>query len=414
MKILIVEDEQEKLRLIAQAVFSVPGISDDNVEYASDVVAAKRAIKRIRFDLIILDINLPPRPESRVAVGAGLDVLSFIKASNQAKAPAYLFGLTAHDDAAAAAAKEFSSPLWKLVRFSYGEEEWREPLREAIAYLQRANKPPFVSDGNTFHTDLGIFVALEGEELASILALDGGWTEIHVQHDHARYFSGNFTGRGGNVSVVVTAAPRMGMPAAAVAASKLIYSFRPRLVAIAGICAGVRGKTNIGDILVADPCFDWGAGKWLRNRSSGSLQFHPAAYQWRLDEALRASIRALGDRPEVLSHIRESFKGRKPDLAPRVVIDAMASGASVLQASSTVDDVRDQHKNLVGIEMESYAVFTAAEYASEPRPKCVSIKAVCDFADEEKSDSAHEYAAHNSACFLYEFAIRELVEERLE
>lgn len=412
MKILIVEDEQEKRRLIAEAVFSVSGISDDNLEYASDVVAAKRAIKRTRFDLIILDINLPPRPESRVAVGAGLDVLSFIKENNQAKQPAYLFGLTAHDDGAAVAAKEFSSPLWKLVRFSYSETEWREPLREAIAYLQRAKKPPFVSDGNTFHTDLGIFVALEGEELASILSLDAEWSEAHVQHDHARYFIGRFSGPLGSVSVVATAAPRMGMPAAAVAASKLIYSFRPRIVAVAGICAGVRGKTNIGDILVADPCFDWGAGKWLRDSSSGTLRFHPAAYQWRLDEALRVCIRALADTDEVLSGIHQSFRGSKPDFPPKVIIDAMASGASVLQASATVEDVREQHKNLVGIEMESYAVFTAAEYASEPRPRCIAIKAVCDFADEEKSDSAHDYAAHNSARFLYEFAIRELVEGR--
>lgn len=413
MKILIVEDEQEKRRLIAEAVFSVPGISDSNLEYASDVVAAKRAIKRTRFDLVILDINLPPRPENRAVVGAGLDILSFIKENNQAKQPAYLFGLTAHDDGAAVAAKEFSSPLWKLVRFSYGENEWSEPLKASIAYLQKTQRPPFISDGNTFHTDLAIFVALEGEELESILCLDADWSEIHVQHDHARYFSGTFRASQGAISVVVTAAPKMGMPAAAVTASKLIYTFRPRIVAISGICAGIREKTNIGDILVADPCFDWGAGKWLRDPVSGALQFRPAAYQWRLDEALRASIRSLADHGDVLSQIHQGFNGSKPDYPPRVIIDAMASGASVLQASATVEDVREQHKNLVGIEMESYAVFTAAEYASEPRPRCVSIKAVCDFADEEKSDSSHDYAAHNSARFLYEFAIKELMEDRL-
>lgn len=411
MKILIIEDEQEKRRLIAEAALSVPGISDNNLEYAYDVMSAKRAIKRTRFDLVILDINLPPRPESRVEVGAGLDILSYIKESNQAKQPAYLFGLTAHDNGAAAAEKEFSSPLWKLVRFSYNENEWREPLKAAIVYLQKIEKPPFASDGNTFHTDLAIFVALEGEELSSILALDAEWSEVDVQHDHARYFSGTFKGSEGCISVIVTAAPRMGMAAAAVAATKLIYTFRPRVVAISGICAGVRGKTNIGDILVADPCFDWGAGKWLRDPASGALRFHPAAYQWRLDEKLRASIRALGDRDEVLSKIHQSFNGTKPTSPPRVIIDAMASGASVLQASSTVEEVRVQHKNLVGIEMESYAVFTAVEYASEPRPQCVSIKAVCDFADEDKSDVSHDYAAHNSASFLYEFAIQALIDE---
>lgn len=59
--------------------------------------------------------------------------------------------------------------------------------------------------------------------------------------------------------------------------------------------------------------------------------------------------------------------------------------------------------------MESYAVFTAAEYSSEPRPRCIAIKSVCDFGDEDKCDDAHAYAAHNSANFLYQFAINGLV-----
>ncbi|WP_018079427.1 response regulator [Thiobacillus denitrificans] len=411
MKILVVDDEQEKRRLIAEALLSVPGIADDNIEYATDVITAKRAIKKTRFELIILDINLPPRPESRIAVGAGLDVLRFIKESTQAKAPAYLFGLTAHDDAAAIAATEFSSPLWKLVRFSYGDSEWRAPLQEAIAYLQKLAKPPFVSDGSSFHTDLGIFVALEDEELSSILGLDGDWSEVQVAHDHARYYIGRFAGSKGALSIVATAAPRMGMPAAAVAASKLIYSFRPRIVAIAGICAGVRGKTEIGDILVADPCFDWGAGKWIKNSQSGFIQFRPAAYQWRLDEALRVGVRTVAEMPGLLARIHGNFQGAKPDSLPKVIIDAMASGASVLQTSATMEDVREQHKNLVGIEMESYAVFTAAEYSPEPRPKCIAIKSVCDFGDEEKTDTAHAYAAHTSAAFLYEFAINYLSDD---
>lgn len=410
MKILVVEDEQEKRRLIAEAVLSVQGISGDSVEYATDVIAAKKAIKKTRFDLIILDINLPPRAEDRVVVGAGLDVLRFIKQNDQAKAPAYLFGLTAHDDGAAIAASEFSSPLWKLVRFSHEEGEWREPLREAIVYLQKATKPPFVSDGSTFHTDLAIFVALEDEELASILKLDGSWSEVNVSHDHARYFSGRFVGPKGSISVVATAAPQMGMPAAAVAANKLISSFRPRIVAVTGICAGVRGKAEFGDILIADPCFDWGAGKWIKDSKSGALRFRPAAYQWRLDEPLRISVRMVAEIPGLLSRIHDSYEGSKPGLPPKVIIDAMASGASVLQASAVMEDVCEQHKNLVGIEMESYAVFTAAEYSSEPRPTCIAIKAVCDFGDEDKSDIAHAYAAHTSANFLYQFAINGLAE----
>src|SRR5690606_6844612 len=158
------------------------------------------------------------------------------------------------------------------------------------------------------------------------------------------------------ISVIVTAAPRMGMPAAAVSASKLIHNFRPRFIAITGICAGIRGKTEIGDILIADPCFDWGGGKWVANAKS-DLQFHAAPYQWRLDESLRAAAKSMAVTPNLMSNVHTEYSKTKPTHPPTVFIDAMASGASVLQASAVIEDVRDQHKNLIGIEMESYAVF---------------------------------------------------------
>jgi nucleoside phosphorylase len=73
-------------------------------------------------------------------------------------------------------------------------------------------------------------------------------------------------------------------------------------------------------------------------------------------------------------------------------------------------EVREQHRNLVGIEMESYGVFTAAEYASNPRPHCLSIKSVCDFGDERKTNQFHNYAAHNSARFLYEYSLAKMAQ----
>ncbi len=190
----------------------------------------------------------------------------------------------------------------------------------------------------------------------------------------------------------------------AVATTKLITTFRPKLIVIAGICAGVRKKTEIGDILIADPCFDWGSGKWIKNKETKQAKFLPAAYPWRLDESLRIAAKTVGEKHGLLEKIHADYQQDKPQSPPKLIIDAMASGASVLQATTIMEGVREQHKNLVGIEMESYAVFTAAEYSTEPRPKCMAIKAVCDFGDEKKSDEAHEYAAYVSANFLLHFA----------
>lgn len=409
IKILVVEDENEKRRVLVETLLAVDGIGHDNLFYANDVREAKIKIKETRFELLILDINIPMTPDQTAQIGAGLSILSFIKNNHAAKAPAFIVGMTAYDDGISAAENEFSSPLWKLIKFSHSELSWQAPLQEAIRYLIEKSSPPYISDGNTYHTDLAIFVALENEELNSIRRLNGDWKERKLKHDSSRYFEGTFASEAGNISVVAVAAPKMGMPAAAVIASKLINTYRPRYIAITGICAGVRDKVAIGDILVAEPCFDWGSGKWTRD-AKGDLRFRPAPYPWRLEENVRSAIKKLAENSEFLANLHFNYGAQKPSKIPEVFIEAMASGGSVLQVGKLMDDVREQHKNLVGIDMESYAVFTAAEYATEPRPICFSIKSVCDFGDEEKSDGAHDYAADISAQFLLELVTKQYLD----
>jgi nucleoside phosphorylase len=408
IKILLVEDELEKKRLLIEAALEASGLSLDDIDCAADAFSAKKAIKKKKYDLLILDINIPARADCRSETGVGLDVLRYIRNNLQANPPTYIVGMTAYDDGLDAAENDFASPLWKLVRFSYNDLSWKEPLKQAITYLIFQNSPPYTTDGNTYHTDIGIIVALEDEELDSIKNLNANWQEIAVPHDNSRYLRGIFVEGDVKLDVVAVAAPKMGMSSSAVIATKLINAFRPRYLAMTGICAGVRDKTNIGDILVADPCFDWGSGKWVKLPNEQGLKFRPAPYPWRLDETLRSGVKKVSKLPDLIESNHASFPGKKPKKIPKVIVDAMASGGSVLQTTQLMQDVQEQHKNLIGVEMESYAVFTAAEYSTAPRPTCISIKSVCDFGDDKKSDHFHKYAAHTSAQFLYHFAISEL------
>ncbi|AVO42535.1 response regulator [Simplicispira suum] len=72
IKILLVEDEQEKRRLISSALLSCEGITLDNIVRATDAHEAKRQISKQKFDLLILDINIPRRADDQIAVGGGL------------------------------------------------------------------------------------------------------------------------------------------------------------------------------------------------------------------------------------------------------------------------------------------------------------------------------------------------------
>lgn len=115
--------------------------------------------------------------------------------------------------------------------------------------------------------------------------------------------------------MVCVAASDKGLSSAAIAATKGIQAFRPRYVVMVGICAGVKGRVNIGDIVVADPSWDWGSGK-TKVGTDGAQFFHPAQYQMRLDESLRGLATELRSEPQLLEAVHEGFGGNKPDSIP--------------------------------------------------------------------------------------------------
>ena len=81
-----------------------------------------------------------------------------------------------------------------------------------------------------------------------------------------------------------------------------------------------------------------------------------------------------------------------------MLIGPVVSGASVITDPDIVQDVLDnQDRTVLGIEMEIYGMYYAANWALNPKPKYIAMKAVSDFANESKGDMYHKYASYTSA-----------------
>jgi nucleoside phosphorylase len=122
------------------------------------------------------------------------------------------------------------------------------------------------SDAKHFGSDIGIICALEHPELAAVMSAlgsRGAWKEIgDARHTHVYRESFMETKAGERLRVVATTSTSMGLTAAAIATTQLIFQFRPRLVTMIGIAAGTRsGGKQFGDVLVADPSVDYNSGK---------------------------------------------------------------------------------------------------------------------------------------------------------
>ncbi len=114
--------------------------------------------------------------------------------------------------------------------------------------------------------DILIITALR-EEYAQVLevrvgAFPGSSWQVRtgpLGHDVAfRVFAAE---DGQPLQVAVTWATDMGGVATAGLAERLIAEYRPRCLAMCGVCAGRRGDTTIGDVIVADRVWMYDAGK---------------------------------------------------------------------------------------------------------------------------------------------------------
>lgn len=168
-----------------------------------------------------------------------------------------------------------------------------------------------------------------------------------------------------------------------------------------GIAAGVDSKKlHFGDILIADPCFDYGSGKRsFEAGEPGKSVFCPDYNQRRLDGKVLQLFEQFAADDNISDRIGKECPGdiKRPAGLPHIHIGDFASGAAVLTDPSVISGILEHARKLLGFDMEAYGVMLAGDLSSEPKSIPVIIKAVSDFGDQEKSDDYHAYAAYTSA-----------------
>jgi nucleoside phosphorylase len=187
----------------------------------------------------------------------------------------------------------------------------------------------------------------------------------------------------------------MGMAAAAILTTKMIYTFAPRYVIMAGIAAGIEGRVNIGDIIAAEYSWDYESGKF--DVRDGLSRFVAGPVQVAVDVEVRERLVEMAGDAVEFANIASRWSGPTPATRLRMVVGPVASGASVVANPEKVDEIKERDRKVIGIEMETYGVFVAAAESPNPRARAMSLKSVCDYANSSKSDDYQAYAAYTSA-----------------
>lgn len=396
MRILIIDDHASRYGCFVDDLASI-GVDRSEIDIVTSALDARDRLDGRYYDLAILDLILPLRPENEPDVRHSLDLLIELHESTELIRPGHIMGITADRSIIGDASKEFEERTWYILDYAADNDGWRRRAINCVQYLQRIKVGPAeIAPNQTHQVDLAIICALAEPELEEVLKLSWNWSEAKPISDaifiHEGYIE---TTDGQRITVCAMAAPRMGMVSTALHSAGIISLLRPHLLTMCGICAGVKGKTDIGDVILAEPAWDYQSGKRVRDKKNSVFSIAP--HQLYPNHVVRTHVQQLANDKKIMQEIYGNYTGGRPSNVPELKLGPLASGSAVLADGEAIHEIKAQHRNLHGIEMEVYGMYAAAHTAPRPQPMVFAMKAVCDFADPDKDNDFQRYAAYNSA-----------------
>lgn len=276
-------------------------------------------------------------------------------------------------------------------------ESWKQQLISRLNYYDRLDY------------DIAIITAVNVEFEA---VKSWGWQARNDIPDLTYYSKNIKNKKGETLKVALVKLKEMGMVCATNTADKIIHYFEPKCIIMTGICAGRKGATALGDIVIASFAWDYGSGsiEEIKQGKSNKIQFKPAPnyipfsmrrtniFDYYSSQGIINKLKG-----NLLLEAKDKLDGELMDVIKReqqretsLQLGAMATGAAVIKAEQFVTMfVKDQNRKYIGIDMETYGVYYAAKHGGVQ--EFFSVKCVSDLADSKKSDVYQCYCAKLSA-----------------
>jgi len=240
--------------------------------------------------------------------------------------------------------------------------------------------------------DFVIITAIEVERKAVCRAfklLD----KHRVRKDSRVYWRGRLQLNNGEFyEIAVAQAADMANVDSALLTSDSIHHWKPGGLLLVGIAGAASDQIDLGDIVVGTEVFYYERGKQTPSGKRQEPKQYPA------DATLINNAMAV-------RRWRASVPMARPDgnqNRPAIHYGVIASGEMVIADEDTRDQLIEQHRKILAVEMEGYGL-SAAAWQSFDRIRHLVIRAICDRADSKKTAKWHEYAAAAAAGFARHF-----------
>lgn len=376
---IVVEDNKSKQNAIQNVLEKYNVV----VTVAKNIQEAKKLLQKNCFDIAVIDLALPIWEDGETKSEAGIELIREIHNLEGYYIPRSILAITQYDEYLhqAESLKEFGVVLHKY-------EANRDVAEQISSYIIKAMKS---NQQISFDYDVCIIAALEKEAQPFFELFSDVVDCENFVHQNFLYKKAYFRLKEETLKVAIVTLPRMGLVNSALYTARSINLLKPKLIIMSGICAGIKKDgMELGDLIVAEICWEWQVGKIT---DQGLLN---EPYQIEIGEFSKTLVRNY--EKTVLDKFWKE-QSIRPLKKSGIHFGAVVSGSSVIASDETIKTISQQHRKILGLEMEIYGVY-AASRIGWPRPHFFAIKSICDFADEEKGDDFQNYCAGISAHFI--------------
>ncbi|WP_395444304.1 hypothetical protein [Caulobacter sp. UC70_42] len=204
------------------------------------------------------------------------------------------------------------------------------------------------------------------------------------------------------------------MAATAAVTAQAISVFRPRLIAMLGMCCGFAveecaSPCKFMDVIVVREVSCWEQGKYVE-QDAETTEFKNRAKPRLVDDIIRDKVdlaielseKTLNPALKRISSqakfkaIKEKF-GEDVRELPEVRFAPIVTGSSVIADEGMISEICSRHPSAIGLDMEVFGLYAAAERSVGKRPSVLAIKGVADFGHVAKDDFGQAMASTISA-----------------
>lgn len=430
VRVLVVEDDLAKRDAVRSAL--------DSAEFANDKLTlaitevgcfqdAQSEMERQFFDVVILDLKIPIVDGGEARLETSRDLYRSIRKSRLPK-PFHIVGLTSAPESEVA--KVFSKETGLSIHRFEANGTWLNDIIELLDFVDAAKLGLLSHLSNSYGLDALFITARKSNEFDAVDELIS-WRGDDTNRDPRLGDMHNKFGRirlseGVIINAGLVCLDEMGLSHSASVTSMLISIFRPRYLAMLGMCCGLQRSskvgreealtsTKLGDIVIASKSYCWEEGKYTDAEVKDSPLFNNRAshkqparsYAKRIERFFDEHGKTIeGDLAEFYaSEDSEEIKKSLPDGVEfrhdaKVHIAPVVSGPCVVDSQRLIDEIESRFPQALGLEMEAHSIYSASDCVIGAAPKTIVIKGVADFGDGTKTKAIQPLASAASFMVL--------------